>query len=249
MSSESVIEIIRPDWPAPQNIHAFSTTRKAGVSQGVFSGLNLALHVEDNPQHVELNRQQLKRQLDLPAEPRWLNQVHGIQAVNVVIPDEPTPEADASFAVIKNNVCVVMTADCLPVLICNRKANKVAAAHAGWRGLVDGVIEKTIESLNEKPEDLLVWLGPAIGPDAFEVGEDVYHAFVADLPQAKAAFKANRPGHYLADIYQLARMRLNRMGVDAIYGGGYCTYTDADHFYSYRRDGKTGRQASLIWFE
>jgi len=249
MNSDSEIEIIRPDWPASGNIHAFCSTRKSGVSRGEFSGLNLALHVEDNPQYVALNRQQLKQQLHLPAEPLWLNQVHGTQVINASATAESTPDADASYATISNQVCVVMTADCLPVLICNRKSNKVAAAHAGWRGLADGVIEKTIESLNEKPEELLVWLGPAIGPDAFEVGEDVYHAFVADLPQAEIAFKANRPGHYLADIYQLARLRLNRLGVNAIYGGEYCTCSDVDHFYSYRRDGKTGRQASLIWFE
>jgi len=261
--------IIKADWPAADNIHAFCTTRKHGVSTGVYAGLNLGLHVEDNPQHVAANRQQLINQLKLPEEPLWLNQVHGNRVVNAnyiksgqlrnkkennqltrtdVILAEAVL-ADASFSEVANTVCAVMTADCLPVLICNRKGNKVAAAHVGWRGLADDVIEATVASLSERHSELLVWFGPAIGPQAFEVGEDVYNVFVNNQPKAAEAFKQNRPGHYLADIYHLAKLRLHNIGIREIYGGEYCTYTDEDQFYSYRRDGKTGRQASLIWFE
>lgn len=250
MLSESKMKIIKPDWPAAKNIHAFSTTRnllpKSGESEGPYACLNLAQHVEDNPEHVQNNRKILKRHLNLPAEPVWLEQVHGKHVVNANLPEDLT--ADASYSKNPNKVCAVMTADCLPVLICNRQGNKVAAAHAGWRGLADGVIEESIKLLDEKQEDLLVWLGPAIGPQVFEVGEEVRRVFIDDLAQSEMAFKENRPGHYLADIYLLARLRLNRLGVDAVYGGEYCTYTDANHFYSYRRDGKTGRQVSLIWF-
>lgn len=256
--------IIKADWPAADNIHAFCTTRKHGVSAGVYAGLNLALHVEDNPQHVAANRKQLINELKLPEEPRWLNQVHGNRVLNAnyINSDHLSDQkdnnqliqtdallADASFSEMANTVCAVMTADCLPVLICNRKGTKVAAAHVGWRGLADDVIEATVASLSERHSELLVWLGPAIGPQAFEVGEDVYNVFVNNQPKAVEAFKQNRPGQYLADIYHLAKLRLHNIGIREIYGGEYCTYTDADQFYSYRRDGKTGRQASLIWFE
>lgn len=250
MSKDIAIETIKPDWPAAKNIHAISTTRNiiqnTGSSEGLYACLNLAQHVEDNSAHVQLNRELLKNQLSLPQEPLWLDQVHGKQVANAGLPTGIS--ADASYSLVANQVCAVMTADCLPVLICNRKGDKVAAAHAGWRGLVGGVIEATVESLDENVEELLVWLGPAIGPQAFEVGAEVRKAFTDDLAQSAKSFIENRPGHYLADIYQLARLRLNRIGIKAIYGGEHCTYTDADHFYSYRRDGKTGRQVSLIWF-
>ena len=157
------------------------------------------------------------------------------------------PRADAAFTSVKNKVCVVMTADCLPMLICNQQGTQVAAAHAGWRGLHAGVIEATLEKFSDSPQKLLVWLGPAIGPDAFEVGEEVRNAFLQDMPDANMAFRTNRPGHWLADIYMLARLRLQRYGVESIYGGNFCTYSDRERFYSYRRDGKTGRMASLIW--
>ena len=253
------IKLITPDWPAPKNIHAYSTTRLHGVSEGVFSGLNLALHVGDKPESVKSNREHLSSSLKLPTAPYWLNQVHQATAINAAEQtNQITPDADASFSLSKNQVCVVMTADCLPVLICNRQGNKVAAAHAGWKGLADGVIESTISKLNETPDQLLVWLGPAIGPESFEVGEDVRQVFlrkfeVSGLSQqfaeeVQSAFIENRAGHYLADIYQLARLTLKLIGVEAVYGGEYCTFNDANHFYSFRRDGKTGRQASLIWF-
>lgn len=250
---KSELELITPNWPAPDNIHAYSSTRLSGKSQGVYEGLNLALHVSDDPGIVVQNRRQLSEAINLPNEPFWLNQVHQSTALNTSmqqnkLEDGVAPDADASFSLQANQVCAVMTADCLPVLICNSQGDKVAAVHAGWRGLAEGVIENTVAGLNERPGRLLAWLGPAIGPQAFEVGEEVRSAFVDKFAQAELAFIQNRPGHYLADIYQLARLVLNGVGVKAIYGGEYCTFNDADHFYSYRRDGTTGRQVSLIWF-
>ena len=239
-------EFIYPDWPAPARVRAFVTTRQGGVSSGRYSSLNLAQHVEDDVAAVEQNRQLLKQALQLPSEPVWLDQVHGVKAVRADDRAVPTV-ADASYTTEPDVVCAVMTADCLPVLICNRQGNKVAAAHAGWRGLQAGVIEQTIEVMQEDVGNLLVWLGPAIGPDAFEVGEEVKLAFEADLPDASAAFRETRPGHWLADIYLLARQRLNHMGVEAVYGGGFCTFNNKQQFFSYRRDGKTGRMASLIY--
>lgn len=248
------LQLLQPDWPAPANIHAWSTSRVQGISEAPYDGLNLAQHVGDQPAAVEQNRQSLAQALALPRAPLWLNQVHGRQVVNAAEwsqtgePDSQ-PDADAAYSLQAGVVCVVMTADCLPLLVCNRRGDRVAAAHAGWRGLAAGVIESTLVALQEPAEDLLVWLGPAIGPAAFEVGEEVRQAFVAQDAATASAFRQNRPGHYLADIYALARRRLQAYGVQAIYGGGYCTFDDADHFYSYRRDGKTGRQASLIWFD
>ncbi len=241
--------VINADWPAADNIHAFCTTRNTGVSQGTFSSFNLAQHVEDRRLDVQLNREQLVRQFKLPAEPVWLEQVHGRQVINAAEINSKTPRADASFSDQAGKICAVMTADCLPLLICNRQANKVAAIHAGWRGMAAGIIEATVTELNEKPDQLLVWLGPAIGPQAFEVGQEVREVFINDQAESEVAFKQNRPQHYLADIYQLAKLRLQRIGINAVYGGDYCTFTDTNNFYSYRREGKTGRQASLIWFE
>lgn len=238
-------EFLAADWSAPANVRAGVTTRHGGVSVAPYAGFNLATHVGDNPAAVAKNRALLTTLLNLPAEPVWLEQVHGVAVVNAVSTQNFC--ADASFATEKNIVCTVMTADCLPVLICNRAGTKVAAAHAGWRGLHAGVIEASISVLQETPDNILVWLGPAIGPQAFEVGDEVRTAFVNDLPQTAAAFKATKPGHWLADIYQLARLRLARIGVNNVYGGDLCTYTDHQRFYSYRRDGKTGRMASLIW--
>lgn len=239
---------IKPDWPAPDNIKAFTSTRQQGVSEGTYASFNVAGHVEDQPDHVQQNRAILKEQLNLPSEPLWLEQVHGVNAVDVASTTDVV-QADASFADQPNQVCVVMTADCLPLLICNKQGTKLAAAHAGWRGLKDGVIESTIAALQENPDDVLVWLGPAIGPDAFEVGDEVRQQFIDEHAEAAQAFVQNKPGHWLADIYQLARIRLKQMNIHQIYGGGFCTYTDKERFYSYRRDGATGRMASLIWRE
>lgn len=240
-------DFLAADWPAPNNVRAGVTTRRGGVSVAPYDDFNLATHVADSPLAVTTNRTLLKAALQLPAEPVWLEQVHGVAVVNAA--DTKTFCADAAFTTTRNVVCTVMTADCLPVLICNRAGSKVAAAHAGWRGLHAGVIEAAIQALQETPDNIFVWLGPAIGPQAFEVGDEVRTAFVTDLPQCAAAFVATRPGHWLADIYQLARLRMARIGVQQVYGGGLCTYTDRERFYSYRRDGKTGRMASLIWME
>lgn len=237
---------IVPDWPAPPSVRAGITTRHGGVSLPPYATLNLGDHVGDKPEAVRENRQRLRRQQQLPSEPVWLRQVHGVTVVDAATAHE-APEADASFTTHANIVCAVMTADCLPLLLCNRRGSVVAAAHAGWRGLLDGVIEATVLRMNVAADDLLVWLGPAIGPDAFEVGDEVRDAFIAHDAAASAAFKPSANGRWLANIYQLARQRLGRLGVTAIYGGQCCTWSDAERFYSYRREGVTGRMASLIW--
>lgn len=237
---------IIPDWPAPANVRAYTTTRHGGVSRPPYAGFNLGDHVGDVVDDVTANRAQLKRRLNLPAAPVWLNQVHDTQIVNAA---EVTAgdTADGSYTTQAGVVCAVLTADCLPVLLCNREGSKVAAAHAGWRGLANGVIETTLAALDSPPENLMAWLGPAIGPQAFEVGAEVREIFMAHHPQAVDAFKPEPSGRWLADIYLLARQRLARQGVTAVYGGGECTYTDAQRFYSFRRDSITGRMASLIW--
>lgn len=242
------IECVYPDWSAPANIRAFTTTRMGGSSHGTYAGLNLAGHVHDNVTNVVNNRQLLTEQLLLPSDPVWLEQVHGVAVVDAAKAVTPV-SADASYTDQPNVVCTVLTADCLPVLICNRQGTKVAAAHAGWRGLFAGVVEETIRAMQEPVENILVWLGPAIGPQAFEVGHEVRDAFTGDMPDTEIAFKNNRTGHYLADLYEIARIRLAKLGVDSVTGGNYCTYTDNQRFYSYRRDGETGRMASLIWME
>ncbi len=238
--------MIFPDWPAPAAVQAASTTRQGGVSTGPWASLNLADHVDDEPSAVEANRCALGEMLDLPAEPRWLRQVHGDLVVDIEAAGD-APQADASVARAPGQVAVVLTADCLPALFCDRGGHCVAAAHAGWRGLAAGVLENTVHSMGGDPGDLLVWLGPAIGPKAFEVGDEVRDVFVGAHPQADEAFVA-RPGRrWLADIYRLARIRLAAVGVQAVYGGDRCTWHEAQDFYSYRRDGVTGRMASLIW--
>jgi hypothetical protein len=235
-----------PDWPAPANVRAALTTRRGGVSKGPYSSWNLGSHVGDDLEAVLRNREILRQQLGLPAEPHWLSQVHGC-AVAEVADSVPGIEADAVCADRPGQVCAVLTADCLPLLICDRSGERVCAVHAGWRGLAAGVIEAAVARLGRPGPELLVWLGPAIGPQAFEVGEVVYHAFVGQAEEARAAFRAHRPGHWLADIYLLARQRLARLGVGYVGGGEYCTVADSERFFSYRRDGVTGRMASLIW--
>jgi len=222
------------------------TTREGGVSQAPWASLNLGDHVGDNPVHVAANRARLRQQL--PNEPAWLRQVHSARVVE--IGREPNPEADAAYSRQSGQVCAVLTADCLPVLFCDRAGSVVAAAHAGWRGLAGGVLEATVAAMRVPPGEILVWMGAAIGPQAFEVGDEVREAFIAQHAEASEAFVPQpMPGKWLADIYRLARIRLNHAGVQAIYGGGRCTYQEAEAFYSYRRDGVTGRMASLIWLE
>lgn len=234
-----------PDWPAPAGVRACVTTRAGGVSLAPFDSFNLGDHVDDDPVAVAHNRQRLTHIFDV--QPAWLSQVHGV----VVAPANPQhiAEADASWTATPGIACTVMTADCLPVLFCDRTGTRVAAAHAGWRGLAAGVLEAAAQSLNVEPHDLLVWLGPAIGPKAFEVGGEVRDVFIEDLPEAAAAFVPSvNEGRYMADIYELARLRLARFGITAVYGGGFCTVTDP-RFFSYRRSPRTGRFASLIWIE
>lgn len=238
--------MIYPDWPAPAVVHTLSTTRGGGCSRAPWDSLNLAVHVGDDEVAVMENRAQLRQFANLPAEPLWLSQVHGNRVVNIATAGS-LPAADAGLCLVSRQVCAVLTADCLPVLLCDRQGTRVAAAHAGWRGLCTGVLEATVDAMGVAPDRLLAWLGPAIGPGAFEVGEEVRGAFVTRDAAAAAAFVSCGRGRWLADLYALARMRLRSVGVTAVYGGGLCTFSDSDRFYSYRRDGETGRMASLIW--
>ena len=238
---------IKPGWPAPPGIHAVSTLRTGGVSQGVYASLNLGIHVGDDPSSVAINRRLLRESLGLPAEPFWLNQIHGKTVARAGRVDGRPPDADASFSDGTGVVCAVMTADCLPVLLCDRAGTRVAAAHAGWRGLAGGVLESAVESIGGG--ELMAWLGPAIGPQAFEVGEEVRSAFFDRLGDCDAAFRQTDESHWLADLYALARLALGRVGISEVYGGDCCTYSEPQRFFSYRRDGQTGRMATLIWRE
>lgn len=236
-------EWLLPDWPAPAHVRACVTTRAGGISQAPFDSLNLGDHVEDDPQAVAGNRQILTTALH--CQPAWLRQVHGVQVVEA----DPAQvvEADASWSATPGIASAVLTADCLPALFCNRAGTRVAAAHAGWRGLAGGVLEATLDALALPAQEVLVWLGPAIGPQAFEVGAEVREAFLAGHAEAAQAFVPSvNAGKFMADIYQLARIRLAARGVTAVYGGGFCTVSDT-RFYSYRRAARTGRFASLIW--
>lgn len=243
------IEWLTPEWPAPSRVRAASTTRIGGVSGGPWSGLNLGDHVGDEPAAVAANRRLLGEALHLPAAPGWLRQVHGTRVCDAAaIADGECQEADAVFTDVPGRVCAVMTADCLPVLLCTADGSAVAALHAGWRGLAAGVLEAGVARFGD-PAGVLAWLGPAIGPQAFEVGDEVRDAFVSCDTDVAAAFVASRPGHWLADIFALARLRLRSTGVRRVSGGGLCTYSDPRRFYSFRRNRITGRMASLIWIE
>ena len=235
---------IIPDWPAPARVKAIQTTRQGGVSAAPYGSLNLGGHVGDNPLAVERNRILLNKLL--PSEPVWLEQIHGTLVANA---DRAScqPQADACIARHRAAVCAVMTADCLPVLLCDAQGGVVGAAHAGWRGLCDGVIEATVLAMGVAPQSLMAWLGPAISQENFEVGDEVRAAFVTVQPQAASAFIAGQSGKWFADIYALARLRLNALGITQIYGGGRCTYRERGQFFSYRRDGVTGRMGTFIW--
>lgn len=238
---------IVPEWPAPRNIRALITTRGGGVSTGPYASFNLGLHAGDDPQAVAQNRAQLRRLL--PQEPKWLKQVHGTEVVDADALTTP-PDADASVARLPGTVCAIMIADCMPVFLCDDSGTLAAAAHAGWRGLSGGVIENTVDRLvtaGAPTGSLLAYLGPAIGPAAFEVGDDVYTAFMARDPAAAQAFLPQRPGKWLACLFTLAQQALRRAGVSRVYGGGLCTYSDPHRFFSYRRDKATGRMAAVIW--
>jgi YfiH family protein len=239
---------LTPDWPAPDRVRAAVSTRLGGVSGGAYTGFNLGAHVGDDPSAVADNRALLARHLGLSQAPCWLEQVHGVDVVELEAAVGATPTADASVGRTADHVCAVLTADCLPVLLTDERGSVVAAAHAGWRGLAAGVLENTVQAMQGAPEQLMAWLGPAIGPDAFEVGAEVRAAFVSDDAGCRGCFReARRPGHFLADIFGLARRRLARAGVSGVYGGGLCTASDETRFFSYRRDATCGRMASLIW--
>jgi YfiH family protein len=246
------LELIAPDWPAPANVRACTSTRHGGVSRGAFASLNLAAHVGDDAGAVATNRGRLRSALGLPTEPAWLSQVHGCETF--VLDDDAggvqgcePPVADAAVSHEPGRVCAVLTADCLPVLLCDRAGTCCAAVHAGWRGLHRGVIEAALARLCAPGAEVLAWLGPAIGPERFEVGPEVRNAFVGQDPGASGAFRADAGDRWLLDLYALARRRLAAAGVRSISGGGLCTVSDAGRFYSYRRDGRTGRMATLIW--
>lgn len=246
---------IVPDWPAPAGVSALITTRNGGVSTGVWrggaagsGGMNLGSHCGDKPQAVAQNRSLLQQYL--PVEPCWLKQVHGRNVVDLDAPDlTAVPEADAARTRRRGVICAVLMADCMPVLLCDRHATVVAAAHAGWRGLAFGVLEATIASMAVAPDQIMAFLGPAIGPQAFEVGSDVRTAFMDADPATSDAFHATRPGKWLADLPALARRKLHALGVQSVSGGDRCTVSEAEHFYSYRRDGETGRMAGMIWLQ
>ena len=235
---------IEPDWPAPRRVKALVTTRSGGVSHGPYASLNLGIRVGDDAQAVSENRARVRAAL--PSEPKWLRQVHGIEVVQA---ERAAVEAtaDAAFTRQAGVVCAVQIADCLPVLLCDREGASVAAAHAGWRGLSAGVLENTVAALGCAPEELIAWLGPAIGPRKFEVGADVFETFTVADPATTRAFAPLRQGKWLADLYALARRRLSRAGVTAVFGGGLCTVSDPARFFSHRRDRVSGRQGAFIW--
>jgi YfiH family protein len=238
--------LIVPDWPAPANVKALQTTRAGGISSTPYDSLNLGDHVGDVPLAVAHNRMLLNTLL--PSEPVWLEQAHGTLVANADYAS-CLPQADACIARHHAAVCVVMTADCLPVLLCDKQGSVVGAAHAGWKGLAAGVIEATVQEMKVAPQNLMAWLGPAISQDAFEVGDEVRAAFVTAQPQAASAFIPGSQGKWFADLYALARLRLNALGITQIYGGDYCTYREREYFFSYRRDGATGRMGTFIWLD
>lgn len=234
-----------PDWPAAARVRATVTMRAGGVSSGPWASFNLASHVGDDPAAVAENRRRLRAALDLPSEPSWLTQVHEHAVARL---PGPLPEAaDAAVVFGRGPVCAVLVADCMPVFLASREGDRVGVAHAGWRGLAAGVVEATVVALGCDPARLVAWLGPAIGPQAFEVGDDVRSAFTAGDPASAALFHPGRTGRWLADLPALARRRLMQCGVASVHGGGNCTVSDPARFYSYRRDGVTGRMAALAW--
>ncbi len=241
----STFEFLQPDWPAPAKVRAFMTTRGGGVSAGPYAGFNLASHVGDDEAAVAENRRRLRLTLRLPSEPAWLDQVHGTRVA--VVPGRVSGSADAIVSFEQGAVCAVLVADCLPVFLASSDGDRVGLAHAGWRGLAAGVIEAAVEALDCDPARLVAWLGPSIGPRVFEVGDEVRDAFVAEDHASTAAFAPGRDRRFFADLPALARRRLARSGVRSVHGGGLCTFSDPARFYSYRRDGATGRMAALVW--
>ncbi len=240
--------IIIPEWPAPNNIKAFSSTRIGGVSPPPYDALNLSDDVGDDPDLVNKNRCRIAKFTALPEYPRWLKQMHGTNVINSSDWHKKC-KADAIISRQANHVCAIMTADCLPILLCDRYDNTIAAIHAGWRGLAAGILEKAAAEFISKRQDIIAWLGPAIGPSQFEVGTDTYKVFYQHSSKASLAFQATSANSYLANIYLLAKQRLHSVGITAIFGGSFCTATDSQRFFSYRRNSKTGRMATMIWHE
>ena len=238
-------KFILPQWPAPENVSACCTTRRGGISRAPYDSFNLALHVGDEADSVAVNRQRLRQQLELPAEPGWINQTHGTGAV--VLENEINRDADAAITRRPGQVAVVMTADCLPILLCNRDGSEVAAVHAGWRGLRAGVIQSALAAMQSSNDRLMAWIGPGISQAAFEVGDEVRAAFTDTDAAAREYFEANRPGHWLCDLAGLAERVFRQQGVASVFRDCHCSYRDGELFYSYRRDGVTGRMAALIW--
>jgi polyphenol oxidase len=255
-AAAAAVGILAPQWPAPEGVRAAFTLRSGGVSSGRYESLNLGARVGDLDEAVAENRRRLRVQLQLPEEPAWIEQVHGIGVLDLDAPAPPAaaaapapsaPSADAVLARRAGRVCAVQVADCLAVLFAACDGSAIAAAHAGWRGLAAGVLEATVARLDVKPQQLIAWLGPAIGPPHFEVGEEVRAAFTAKDSAAATAFAPNARGRWQCDLGALARQRLAAIGIGAVYGGGWCTFADAARFYSHRRDGQCGRMAALIW--
>lgn len=234
-----------PDWSAPANIKALTTTRIGGISISPFDGNNLAYHVDDKPEHVTANRLALKENLGLPKEPEWLDQIHSTKAV--LVEQESDRQADAALTRDSRFVLAIMTADCLPILLCNKQGTEIAAIHAGWKGLVNGVIENTLAKMHSDPNNLLAWIGPAICQQCFEVGEEVRQTYVDNYPFAQASFKTNGK-KWQADLAQIAAEILNYLSILTVFKSNICTFERKNEFYSYRREQQTGRMASLIWF-
>jgi len=240
------VDWIKPDWPAPVNIHAGTTLRRGGVSKGVWASLNLGTHVNDDASAVAENRRRFSLECNLPAEPLWLRQTHSSN-VAIAAPSPMDPGTDAMVTRATNSICAVLSADCLPVLFASNSGDEIAVAHAGWKGLNDGILEATINAMNASPADVLVWLGPAISQPAFEVGAEVRDRFVAQESAAAAHFVENERGRFQADLYGLAKQWLGLLGITDVYGGDRCTYTESKDFFSYRRDGECGRMATFIY--
>lgn len=240
------------DWPAPPGVVAFTTTRHgAGVSQAPFDHFNLGARCGDDAEAVATNRRQLIEGFSLPSSPNWLKQVHGTQALRIGQAGDAAdeePEADAAVTSMPDTVLAILTADCLPVVFAAADGSEVGIAHAGWRGLAAGVIENTVAAMRTSPDALVAWLGPAAGPQVYEIGEEVFDAFVSRDVHAASAFASTRPGHWRVDLYALAKRRLGDAGILRIYGGGLCTISDPEQrFYSHRRDQRSGRMATLVW--
>jgi YfiH family protein len=233
------------NWPAPKNITALSTTRSAGFSQPPYNLNNLGLHVGDNEVHVRKNRQQLTELLHLPCEPIWLEQTHSTTCV--IVDEDTNRNADAAISRSYSHPLVILTADCLPITLCTIQGNEIAAIHAGWKGLFNGIVENSVNKMNSKPSDILAWIGPAICQNCYEVGEEVYLAFTTKYPQSKIAF-IPRNSKWLANLAKIAEIVLNAAGIKSVYQSQLCTFELKNEFYSYRRESQTGRIGTLIWF-